>query len=164
MQFNFSLVAQRKVTKESAPRTPTEILFVAHVNASRADKIAALQTDSLLKKSTGLFLNARFCTFRGEASAPSSGLFLGPPLGVRGFSAGSIFVGRRFASTVKRHSFQKQKLLPLKVKQPASRKENPVWKIVFRKVTALLQKEPGWECRIKLLLHNLLHNFFHTSI
>jgi len=33
---------------------------------------------------------------------------------------------------------QKEKLLSLKVKQPASRKENTVWKIVFRKVIALL--------------------------
>jgi len=30
---------------------------------------------------------------------------------------------------------QKEKLLSLKVKQPAARKENTVWKIVFKKVS-----------------------------
>ncbi len=43
---------------------------------------------------------------------------------------------------------RKEKFLSLKVKHPASRKENTVWKIVFRKGTALLLQ----------LLHGLRKN------
>jgi len=40
---------------------------------------------------------------------------LSSPSGVRGGTDGSILAGSRLASTVKRHLFQKEKLLSLKV-------------------------------------------------
>jgi len=37
---SFLLLVQKKEPKKSTPRAPTEILFGAHANASRADKIS----------------------------------------------------------------------------------------------------------------------------